>query len=258
MKQLPLKGWLLGALLLSTSCIHEERSRCPAWLTLYFSDVPAEVKSMELVCKTKELPYCIDSLFHDDWKEPYTLEVPREELHLALWGNLSPWAQTPSGYAIPIGQQADSLYCAFARTTPDEDLVALSLSPKKNFSTLTINLVGLQRGVPQTPAEYSFIFEGSSIGQEHNGNILSGTFRYHSPSNVCRIPRQRTSDLTLILMLGRDSLHRFPLGKYLWEAGYNPHAPELTDWQLHLDYAQLVLTVTPENWQEVDPFYPIL
>lgn len=253
MNRLPFIGKLLGALLLLSSCIHEQRSRCPAWLTIHFEDVPHGTEEMYLIIQNEHQTYFRDTLTPMDWKQPFSLEVPRETLHLALWSHTSNLEETRDGFVIPPGHQADSLYFDSFTTTPNQDLVNVTLTPKKNFSNLTISLTASA----DSSANLIWTFEGSSVGQGHNAAIITGTFCYQTDTPTCRIPRQASDDLTLTLTQNNRLIHRFPLGKFLIEAGYDNQAKELIDWNITLDYANLLLNILPEDWEEVIPYNPI-
>ncbi|MBQ1673109.1 MAG: hypothetical protein II064_03385 [Bacteroidales bacterium] len=66
-----------------------------------------------------------------------------------------------------------------------------------------------------------------------------------------RIPRQRRNDLVLEFWDKDDHTRRFtsPVGLYLFAAGYDPDALDLTDYTIRIDFRQALLYLRVSDWE---------
>ena len=71
-----------------------------------------------------------------------------------------------------------------------------------------------------------------------------------------RIPRQKKGDLVLEFWDKDDHLKRFasPVGLYLFAAGYDPAAADLPDYEIRIDFRQMLLYLRVSDWDETRVF----
>ena len=71
------------------ACIMEDRSNCPAYLTLDFSETPEKVSEIHLLIEDSKGYLFKDTLPANEFGMPYGIPVRRGELHSAAFGNVS-------------------------------------------------------------------------------------------------------------------------------------------------------------------------
>ena len=97
----------------------------------------------------------------------------------------------------------------------------------------------------------------------HTGDVeLDGDYLYTIQEDdgtgriSVRIPRQKQADLLLEFWDKDDHLKRFstPIGLYLFAAGYDPDALDLSDYEIHIDFRQALLYLRVADWTETRVF----
>lgn len=265
-----------AGILLCSSCIREERSGCPAWLTL---EVPAgipESDTLYLFVRQGDRLVRLDTLAAGPEPSVFEVPVPRGDISLSVFAGIR-WMEYRDGFRIPEGEQADPLYTAFEDLRVDTDLLHREIPLHKNYSGLTLEVRGLPASGPDpaafrqtAPSSWMFVLAGSTAGIGLDGEPVEGTFRFKalpsgsaSPDDapdrscyVCRIPRQKHCDLTLYVSaaapdspLDPEPSLILPLAGFFEEAGIDFRETDLPDLYLVLDYARAELTVTVADWE---------
>lgn len=237
------------------SCIFEDRSNCPACLFLDFSGTPEEVSSINLFLMQDNGTVRTDTVFMEEFGEPYEVFVRKGAVSIAAFGNIEEMTFS-DGYITAPGNDADNLYTCFMQASYNGDLYYDTVRVTKNNIGLHIRIKGSVSDM------LSAIIESSSIGYGLHGEILEGEFRFipetvSLPSDkdesylfFARITRQKKKDLQLHLLSGDKTIASVPLSECLTEAGIDMDAPVLKDLYLNLDISALTLTVSTVGWTD--------
>ena len=238
------------------SCILEDRSHCPAYLTLDFSSTPAEVSHINLIIKCADGSVFTDSITSDRFTSVYEIPVPRGRAGIAAFGNIE-CMEFADGYRITTGNEADNVYTCFFPAVYDRDLCSDSVRLLKNNIGLHIRITG-----DSTDSLYTVI-TSSSVGYDLQGEILEGEYVYtpeaaHQTEGerqylefFCRVIRQKNDDLSMsVYGPGGEILKVLPLSSYLDEAGIDMSDEELDDLYLTLDLAEARLVISPIDWTD--------
>lgn len=271
-----------AGILLCSSCIREERSGCPAWLTL---EVPAGIPGSDtlyLFVRQGDRLVRRDTLAAGPEPSAFEVPVPRGDISLSVFAGIRRM-EYRDGFRIPEGEQADSLYTAFEDLRIGTDLLHRKVTLHKNYTGLTLEVLGLPGSGPDPETDigqtdtssWMFVLAGSTAGIGLDGEPAEGTFRFKAlpagsaspgdtpdrPCYVCRIPRQKHRDLTLYVStadpdsppdhgaLHPEPLLTLPLSGFFEEAGIDFRETDLPDLHLVLDYARAELTVTVAGWE---------
>ena len=70
------------------SCILEDRSGCPSYLTLDFSETPDSVSHIHLIIKQVNGRLLSDTLYRRDFDSVYEIPVMRGRTEIAAFGNI--------------------------------------------------------------------------------------------------------------------------------------------------------------------------
>lgn len=240
------------------ACIMEDRSNCPAYLTLDFSDTPEEVSEIHLLLEDLSGNLFRDTLSKNEFKTLYEIPVRRGDIHIAAFGNVDRMV-FDHGYRVQENEDADSLYTCFMDKACDGDLSFAYIQVLKNYIGLHIRVIG------EHSDSLGIIVESSSAGYDLSGNILDGTFRHcptaiHLPSGAnsyfdffSKITRQKDSNLFLtVRKTSGKTLVSINLFPYLKEAGIDMNDESLKDLYITLDIALSCISLSPEGWNSTD------
>ena len=262
-------GLLFGGLfLLSAACgcsVLEDRSDCPAYLDIdyrYVSAFAAENESLE-----KMEIVLFDEMLR--WSASHTLaECPSaEEVRLAkshpravvvLHDNpLREYLRDGTEIVCAPGSQIDALYVHSEELDCSGEEARLVVQPRKQFSTLVFTDADGGSRLRQ----YDLVVRGTTCGFDAADlSALDGSYvcplsdaGEDGPLSV-RIPRQKRSDLVLEFWDRKEGRKLFssPVGLYLFDAGYDPAAPDLPDYELRIDFRSARLYLRVADW--IDEF----
>ncbi len=164
------------------SCVKENRSMCPTYLTLDLSGTPAEVETLYLILEYDDGRVFRDTIDKEGFIPNYEIAVPRGNATVAAYGNIEVM-EYQGGYVIPFGRQCDNIYTSFSRGGYDSDLSYDTIAVMKNNIGLHIKVLGESRTSDVLLAELS----ATSIGYTNTGDLVSGKYHYvpeciHKPS----------------------------------------------------------------------------
>lgn len=262
---------LAAGLLAAGGCtVMEDRLPCPCYLDVDYREllaaglfagepgrVDVAVFAPELSARrTHELEEC---------PAVEEQEVSRDTvLVVALVGNRLPEGYPESGTKIryEAGNQMDSLYVHTGPVDCTGEESVCVLKPLKQFSTLT--LTDEEDGA--ILRTYNLVVHGTTCGFDAaDMSALEGPYLYTVQENdrhgniSVRIPRQLTSSLMLEFYDKDSYQHLFsaPLGLYLFDAGYDPTAPELDDYSFKINFEQALVYLRIADWEEeyIHQFY---
>lgn len=153
------------------------------------------------------------------------------------------------------GNQIDSLFVHTEEVDCSGEEARSVLRPYKQFSTLTIT----DEEDGALCRQYNLVVRGTTCGFDAvDFAAVDGTYLYTVQEDDgtgrirVRIPRQKRSDLVLEFWDKNDHLKRFssPVGLCLFASGYDPDAPELPDFDLRIDFRQILLYLRVSDWEE--------
>ncbi len=242
------------------SCILEERTGCPSYLTLCFPDPPVGVENVFLVFRYGDGVVERDTLSRDEL-ENYERPVRREFFSLAAYSNISEM-EYADGYQIPMGCEADSLYTDFLSVFCDDDLECDTVLLSKDFIGLHIRVLGYG-------GEYDSVcvaVNSSAVGYDLYGNVMTGRYR-HIPEAACcpdsvrsyyeyysRILRQVEDNMTLeVYVVDEDdnelvkSVELPDLSSVGKVAG-----KEMEDLYIQVDVSKSLVSIKVEDWHNMD------
>lgn len=239
------------------SCILEDRSGCPSYLTLDFSETPDSVSHIHLIIKQVNGRLLSDTLYRRDFDSVYEIPVMRGRTEIAAFGNIKSM-QYDGGYRTTTGNAADNLYTCFFPAVYESDLSSDTVTLHKSCIGLYIKVIG-----DIVDRTYTVI-ESSSVGYSLSGGILEGQFRHipePEPSQAnqdrpareyrSRVTRQKNPDLTLAVHADNGKcIKRLNLSAILDENGIYMCDPELEDLYISVDIDRALLTISPEDWTD--------
>lgn len=241
------------------SCILENRTDCPTYLTLEFPSVPEEVGLIHLVLEHEDGTVYHDTVYREDYASGCELPVRKGRLSIAAFGNPSGMFYD-RGYTVPEGSQADSMYTCFLTAEYRSDLSRDTVTMLRNYIGLHIRVLG--DAVEEDSIH--ICVESASVGYNLHGDIITGRFR-HTPAPVhipddgalyyeflSRITRQDGYGLYLSVLASRDSsdrlLVRTGLSSHLRQAGIGMEDAEMEDLYVTVDFSEASIKVSPVDW----------
>lgn len=247
------------ALLLS-SCIYEERGKCPTYLTLDLSETPDEVDCLYLVLEYEDGITFRDTIQREDFLPDYEIAVPRGTAQLATYGNISNMTYD-NGYITPTGYPADNIYTYFSKGDLSSDLSKEKITLTKNYIAIHTKVLGQSRA----SESLRLTVDGNCIGYSNTGEIISGMFSHtpdclHTPTReedyylfVSRVTRiKEGGSLSLSIFADSLPLLEISLLKKLEEAGIDMADNTLQDLYLTIDYSRSTITISVDNFNSTD------
>lgn len=256
---------LLLTLLLS-SCIKEDRSECPSYLTIDLSGTPDKVDSLYLILQYKNGQIFKDTIHNGDFRNDYEIAVPRGSATIAAYGNIS-MMKYDNGYIVPYGYPADNVYTFFSEAEYLSDLSRDTITVAKNYMAIHVKVLGMVRASKGLTAE----FIGSYTGYSIYGELISGEF-YHAPESshlptetedyyvfYTRVPRHSPNSSLLLRLSTQytnietpDTLLEMSIQDKLLQAGISFSDPILQDLYLTIDHSHSTITISVDNFDSMD------
>ncbi|HIZ86305.1 MAG TPA: FimB/Mfa2 family fimbrial subunit [Candidatus Coprenecus stercoravium] len=245
---------------ITNGCVFQDRSGCPAYLSLDFSGTQDEVSDIHLVIRQEDGHIYRDTLHKDEFRNVYELPVRRGKVDLAAFGNIDRMA-FDDGFLIEQGNDADNLFTFFLSATYDQDLSFDTVTLRKDFTGLHIRIAGEQHD------SLEISIECNSVGYGLDGKIIEGRFIHYPESSFIddgnmhyydffsRITRQMDTSLTLTVSScsgARATVAVIPLSGYLSEAGIDMESAGISDLFLTFDISRSSLVISTESWTSTE------
>jgi len=244
--------------------VREDRQPCPCYLDVDYREVLAAglfpAGEPGVVDVTVLIPGHSVRCKHDLALCPEIEEkqVVRDTAQvIALVGNRMPEGFPDLGTNIQyeVGNQIDSLYVHSGKVDCTGEVSVCVLQPLKQFSTLTLT----DEDDGAILRTYNLVLRGTTCGFDAAAlSALQGPYLYtvqeydRNGAISVRIPRQTERSLMLDFY-DKDSYQRMfsaPLGQYLFDAGYDPSAPALTDYSFKINFRQALVYLRIADWEE--------
>ncbi len=243
-----------------SSCIFEDRSGCPAYFNVDFTDVPLSIGTVYLVYQFQNGEVCMDTVFRHLF-DTYERTVPRERFYLAAFGNICSM-QYSNGLEVPFGAEADSIYTDFRELYCDDDFLYDKISLKKDFIRLSVRVMGYGRDYDSLYLEIN----STAVGYDLYGNVLRGKYRHrpcatHVPKSAndfyefsSRLIRQQEDDIVIDLYVstdGESDLVKSINVSDLVSAG-EVVVDSTDDLFVIIDFSLSVIVLSPVGWDYTD------
>jgi hypothetical protein len=250
-----------------TSCILEDRGKCPAYLTLDLSETPREVDSLYMVLQYQEGTTFTKTINKENFLDEYEIAIPRGEGYLAVYGNIDTSSYN-NGYIVPFGCAADNIFTHFSQIDYNMDLIKEKIDVMKNNMGIIVKILGKSRDNSRIHIE----IEGDKIGYSNDGRTLDGTFLHrpdnlHEPTNgedyymfKSRVTRHDSnSNLTLKVYSTGDNapnkvklIYETSIMEKLSAAGISMNDPSLKDICITVDQAVPSITIGIDQYEDME------
>lgn len=246
MKPFPLTALLM--FFLALSCIKEDRSDCPCYLILDFSQVDGDAfASVGLGLQSGNGFVLEDCVSSDSYSSEHVLKVPRADICLNAYHGAS---FTPGkGFIVEEGSGYPPLWLYSDEISTMSDSVRDTVRLHKSYSQIQVRMLSDGR-----PCPYVLGIDGNVCGYTLSGQPADGRFKvnlYPDGEGRCsvRVPRQKDSSLSLSIIDGKDVLRRFALGEYILSSGFDWTKPDLEDMDVTIDFASTKIFLKMKNWE---------
>lgn len=256
--------FIAAVLVFARSCIWEERSRCPTYFRVDFSQTPEDVDNAILMLGYDDGYIIVDTVRKHEFGTIYEKPIRREDFSFAVFGNVGDMQLLKDGVIVRDGQEAGDVYAYFNRFCGNEDIYEEIVSFVKYHTTLHIKVLT----VPSDTSEISVTIACRDIGYDYTGKLLQGKYSYtpnpsHTPvEGQCyyefetRILRQKQLDFVLSLRRTADGkeidVYEIPLALKLKEAGIELDITDPDDIYIIVNSANMSVNVSVLSWDEID------
>ncbi|MBQ9584331.1 MAG: FimB/Mfa2 family fimbrial subunit [Bacteroidales bacterium] len=251
-----------------SSCIKEDRSDCPCYLSVDLSQIEIEyIDKVDLVMSASDVSEAqwisVERSFIGD-----TLVVPvkRREFDLCAWGNLKGSQVDTHTNSIISADRPDSLWSSYHHVSARCEDAYVKVTPQRRFIPVTI----IVRGMISSVVDIEPVLTQVSSGFDFNGNpagklAVTHPKLTHTPDSeadyytfeslLLNQPSATDAGLELTYSSGgRERRTSYPLGRMLLEEGEDISLangnPVVVD--LVLGQGNIFLTIEIEQWQAHD------
>ena len=249
---------LISALivLFTASCtVKEDRSECPCYLKVDFTDSNVVMDSAVLL-GWQEDKVLDANVAASGFKEGYTCTIPRGLL--SFGAAKCPEEDMLDGHSVFIrpDQQCDSLYAFCENIDCRGETARTEVVFHKQFATVYLRMVSSV----DIASQYDFIVESNSCGIDIlTCKALEGYHKLYPVFGsegraVFRLLRQVDDSLHLTVLDESGNGNSFPLGQYISSLGYDWDAADLSDIYITLDIVQGEVSAGIAAWEQVSDF----
>ncbi len=261
---------LLVILAVACTTIKEDRSVCPCWCSIDFSNVDPSIDSLYLWFFDESGSLIIrDTIYSGEYHDYYEVELARGVVDYYVWGNVASNTilddnGTVSSSLLKMDDiQADPLYYYSKRIDTFRENCKDTVNMNKEHSVIDIVLAG--GDVHEYPLTMKI--EAETAGQYIDGRLIdrkSNIILTPEPGemNLClfkfktmRQSNPGTLKMTLLAVVNDKEVvvGNIPLGMWLAELGYDMSGANLSDISLELDIALGIVTIDIEDWNMTEP-----
>lgn len=252
-------------LLAATGCtVLEDRLPCPCYLDIDYREVlsaawPADWEGCVDVTLYAPPPVWTENRRMADCPDIEEVAVDKAQVRVVSLVHNRPLREFLSaGTAVTYeaGNQIDSLYVHTETVDCTGEEACSILRPHKQFSTLFFT----DESGGDICRSYNLVIRGSTCGFDAaDFTAIDGAYLYTVQENdgagriSVRIPRQLRDDLVLEFWDKESRLKLFssPLGLRIFDAGYDPAAEELPDYEFRIDFRRALVFLRIVDWEEV-------
>ena len=266
---------LIAATMAACTTIKEDRSSCPCWCTIDFSNVDTSVKSLHLwfFDEAGTLLYR-DIINSAEYTNLYEIELKRGNVQYYVWGNVAENTMLDDNSTLNTSLlrlenvQADPLYYYGKRLNTVGENCSDTIIMQKEYSIVEVELLG----EPANDYPLYMDTEAGTAGRYVDGRFIEEKCCIEAqPYGVDSLPCVfsfkiiRQKDLTglkmkLYTIVDDESivLREFPLGSWLLGLGYDMKSLNLTDISVQLDISMGMASIKIEDWNMTYPVMIVL
>lgn len=240
-------------LVLSACSVLERRDACPCILGLCFEG--AAQKSIEIMILDGGEVVLRDSLCDPTAETGYReYEVPRSLLRLVSYcgsGSLRP--DTEGRIVLPEGEEMVPLHLGTVILDTRRETITDTVCLHKEY----VNIQLLLKNLPEHDHSFSLSVRGNSCGIDLVETVpVPGDFLFSPRPDsgryyLVRVPRQGDDSLVLTVDFGFGKMEEYPIGKWILDAGYDWHRPELDDIMIEFNYFSMQVGISIDGWDTV-------
>ena len=257
---------VIGCLLLCAGIgctVREDRLPCPCFLDIDYRELLSRLPTLDSTGRVDVVLYDPGACWSaehplDQCPDMEEISVDKTEMQVIAMIHDRPWRNFLSEGTRVLyepGNEIDALYVHTGRVDCTGEEAHCVLSPHKQFSTLTFT----DEWDGARCRQYHMVIRGTTCGFDAADlSAVEGEYLYtvqedDGHGRICvRIPRQLRSDLRLEFWEkeSRRLLFSCPVGLYLFSAGYDPGAADLSDYSLRIDFHDALLYLRIADWKD--------
>lgn len=269
----PVSLFLIGALLVGSCSVFENREGCPNYLAVDLKEVDRTIKEWQMWLFDEEGTLLLkDTIYRRSYQELYMISVPRaNNVQCLMWGNMRNATKVEECYSYNTSFEklpdiwADSLYFFEDVFSTKGEKSYVKVVPGKEFATVDIFIKGWAGNDYEAEVAIICASSGFYVSKKFlEGTVVTyagvqerGDYYTHFRS---RILRQPDTENVLLKLYIRD-LHpdgspgeikvdtEVPLGEYLFENGYDMNNVSLEDIEIEIDYSYNRFQVKVADWE---------
>lgn len=241
---------VVGAVMLETSCVKEDRTPCPCWLDVFLGE---KTSSEVVLCIWQNTDNLLSETLSEEMFSPFVeREVRRGFNLLSAFERKGQLSSTGTRIITAEGQQCDSLYACSDLVNCTGEFAVDTIRFHKQFATLYLQILNpLEVDYP-----YTLTIRGNVCGMDLSSfRPVDGKFSYTPVLNeeflgTCRLPRQKDNSLAIEMARADDGspVDTIPLGELIAATGYDWKAVDLNDIVIKIDFAKADISVTVNEW----------
>ena len=253
----------LGAVLLLSCSVKEDRAECPCFLTLDLGRVEAAalvqqgLDSLVVGVAAGMDFYEETGISLKDNVQEYNLAVPKSQVDVLVACGIGREGLSRGGFSIPEGDECPPVYLFSDSFPADAGEMRRTVTLHRNYCVLSVSM---KTSFNARARPYLIHLEGNVSGCSMDGTPAEGVFScFSSPSSggLCHlnVPRQLDGSLMLeVHFQDSGEIRSFPVGEYILESGYDWGAPDLEDIEVEMDFSLSGLTFNISGWKKTLTF----
>ena len=266
---------LVGAMLLGSCTVFENRDGCPNYLAVDLREVDKTIKEWQMWLFDEDGTLLLkDTIYRRSYQEPYLLDVPRlNNVKCLMWGNMRNATRIEENYSSRTyiekmpGVWADSLYFFEKTVSTKGENSYVKVVPGKEFATVDIFIKGWVGNDYEAEVALICASAGFYVSKEflekssvtYASVYERGDYYTHFRSRIWRQPDTENVLLKLYIRdlnpdgsLGEIQVDtEVPLGEYLFENGYDMNNFSLEDIEIEVDYSFNRFQVKVSDWEAI-------
>lgn len=255
-----------------TSCIKEDRSKCPCRISLCMNKIDRDIiKRIDIMVadRSGKIVY-YDTLHRESLSSEYRFQLPREDYSLYVWGNIT--HKTEVGIekrSLMISDEcdADHYYFHSSPIYASGEECSISIEMAKRHSKIKVTLTGAQE---ENEKELELVVGSGTGGYTADGDIIvrkrtfspkrerNGKDEDSSPTYLfSAIREKKPSDLVIKVLYRGKEIISYPIGDVLYEMGRDISADEYEDVEVTIDFSYSTIKIEIMDWVTTDEIYEI-
>ena len=248
-----------------TSCIKEDRSKCPCYLYVDLSRVDTNyINKIDLMTSGTTAAPQWTRVERSAIGDTVILQVAKDEIDFCAWGNLRSSSVVSSSRTIVTSDRPDSLWSCYRRLSTRCEDMYVTVEPERQYIPMTIIVRGMLQGISDvqpsvTSVSKSFDFNSAATADKQtifptevlSPQVSGGYYQF----NTVLMTQQNATDACLDLdfkMDGKPVTVGYPLGEELYKIGedisLSDQKPIIVD--LVIGGGSIFFTISVSDWEQ--------